>query len=110
MTDALKSLEQASKVGSKIVQDAEHSVVAAAEAAKAGIAEALKQAQISIKEGVESLRHRTRDYAENADRYAEEAQKYLVERVKERPVTATLAGVGVGLLIGLLLASNSRRD
>jgi ElaB/YqjD/DUF883 family membrane-anchored ribosome-binding protein len=29
--------------------------------------------------------------------------------VKERPVTATLAGIGVGLLIGLLLAGRGDR-
>ncbi len=35
-------------------------------------------------------------------------QRYVVERVKERPVTATLAGLGVGLLLGLLLANRSQ--
>jgi ElaB/YqjD/DUF883 family membrane-anchored ribosome-binding protein len=38
----------------------------------------------------------------------DEAQRYVVERVKERPVTATLAGIGVGLLLGLLLANRSQ--
>jgi len=38
----------------------------------------------------------------------EEAQRYVMERVKERPMTATLAGLGVGVLIGLLLSNRSR--
>ena len=37
----------------------------------------------------------------------DEAQKYVVERIKERPVVATLAGLGVGLLLGLMMASRS---
>ena len=46
---------------------------------------------------------------DNAGEQFEVAQRYVVDRVKERPVTATLAGIGVGLLIGLLLAGRGDR-
>jgi len=61
-----------------------------------------------LKESVETLKAQTRAYTDNAGEHFDEAQRYVVERVKERPVTATLAGLGVGLLLGLLLANRSQ--
>ena len=45
---------------------------------------------------------------DNAGEHFDEAQRYVVARVRERPLTATLAGLGVGLLLGLLLANRSK--
>jgi ElaB/YqjD/DUF883 family membrane-anchored ribosome-binding protein len=67
--------------------------------------DALATAERVIKDAVRTLREQTDAYAGPAGETAEEAQRYVVQRVKERPVTATLAGVGLGVLIGLLLAS-----
>ena len=60
-----------------------------------------------MRESLEALRTHSRAYTDQAGQQLDVAQKYVVERVKERPMTATLAGVGVGLLLGLLLASRS---
>jgi ElaB/YqjD/DUF883 family membrane-anchored ribosome-binding protein len=57
---------------------------------------------------VETLRTQTRVYTDNAGQQVDEAQRYVLERVKERPLTATLTGLGVGLLLGLLLSSRSK--
>jgi len=46
--------------------------------------------------------------ADNAGQQVDEAQRYLTERVKERPMTAVLAGVGIGLVLGLLLSNRSQ--
>ncbi|HEY2482829.1 MAG TPA: hypothetical protein VGI30_11620 [Caulobacteraceae bacterium] len=73
------------------------------------IAETAKVAEKALKEGAEALRVQTKAYRENASEQFDEAQRYVVDKVKERPVTAALTGLGVGLLIGLLLSSNRDR-
>lgn len=64
-----------------------------------------------VQDGIETLRAQSRVYVDAAGQRFDTAQRYVTERVKERPLTATMAGVGVGMLLGLLLAAgrNSRR-
>ncbi|MDQ2859275.1 MAG: hypothetical protein M3T55_00800, partial [Pseudomonadota bacterium] len=92
---ARKSANSAADHGQNAINDA----VAAGERA---IAEAVRTAERVFKDGVETLRAQTRVYTDNAGAHVEEAQRYVMERVKERPLTATLTGLGVGLLLGLL--------
>jgi ElaB/YqjD/DUF883 family membrane-anchored ribosome-binding protein len=68
--------------------------------------EAAKRIEQVMREGMEQFRTRAGPYGESASQQIDEAQKYVVERIKERPVVATLAGLGVGLLLGLLMAAN----
>ena len=49
-----------------------------------------------------------RVYADNAGQQMDQAQQYVTERVRERPLAATGAALGVGVLIGLLLSSGRR--
>lgn len=88
---------------------AEKSFVEAADAAKASVSEAANRAEAAIREGLETFRAQSRTYADTASHQLDVAQRYVSERVKERPITATLAGVGVGLLLGLLLAGRGDR-
>lgn len=88
---------------------AEQSFHEVAEQAKASIAEAANRAEAAIREGLETFRAQSRTYADTANHQFDVAQKYVTERVKERPMTATLAGIGVGLLLGLLLAGRGDR-
>jgi ElaB/YqjD/DUF883 family membrane-anchored ribosome-binding protein len=67
-----------------------------------------KRAEKAIQEGLAELRSRSRDYADVAGEQFDVAQKYVVDRVQERPVAATLAALGVGVVIGLLLAGRRR--
>jgi len=78
------------------------------ETAERSLHDASKRVEKVLREGVEALKAQTERL--HASEQFEDVQKYVVERVKERPVTATLAGIGVGVLIGLLLAGgrNSR--
>ncbi len=57
---------------------------------------------------VERWAGRGREVADHAGDELEQARVYVVERVQERPVTATVAALGVGFLLGVLL-SGSRR-
>jgi ElaB/YqjD/DUF883 family membrane-anchored ribosome-binding protein len=61
-----------------------------------------------VQEGLERLRSQSRVYADNAGQQIEQAQQYVTERVRERPLAATGAALGVGVLIGLLLSSGRR--
>lgn len=72
------------------------------------LSEAANSAERAIRHGIETLRVQTRAYAGPAGQSVDDAQRYMIERVKERPVTATLAGLGVGLLLGLLLSSRGK--
>ncbi|WP_395674277.1 YqjD family protein [Phenylobacterium sp.] len=58
-----------------------------------------------VQEGLEQLRSHSRTYADSAGQQLDVAQQYVSERVKERPLAATGAALGVGVLIGLLLSS-----
>jgi ElaB/YqjD/DUF883 family membrane-anchored ribosome-binding protein len=77
----------------------------AIDAAERGIREAAKRIEKALRDGVVNIRDQASPYREEAEQRFDDAQKFFVERVKERPLTATLAGLGVGLLLGLLLAS-----
>jgi ElaB/YqjD/DUF883 family membrane-anchored ribosome-binding protein len=81
----------------------------AIDAADRNFREAAKRIEQVMREGVEQFRTRSEPYRDSASQQIDEAQKYVVERIKERPVVATLAGLGVGLLLGLLMANRSER-
>jgi ElaB/YqjD/DUF883 family membrane-anchored ribosome-binding protein len=70
--------------------------------------ELTEQARKTVQEGIETLRANSRVYADQAGDQLDVAQKYVTERVQERPLTATVAALGVGVLIGLLLAAGRR--
>jgi ElaB/YqjD/DUF883 family membrane-anchored ribosome-binding protein len=88
---------------------AERSFIEATDHARERLTEAAHRTETAVREGMETLRAQSRVYADTATAQFDEAQRYVVEKVKERPGTALLAGVGVGVLIGLLLSSRSDR-
>ena len=77
--------------------------------AEKNLNELTERAQRTIEEGLETLRGQARAYADTAGESLDVAQKYLTDRVQERPLAATFAALGVGLLIGLLLAGGRDR-
>ena len=88
--------------------DSQRAFTDALSAAERTIADAAKTAEKVLREGVEALRGQTKIYSESAGQSVGEAQRYVMERVKERPMTATLAGLGVGVLLGLLLSNRNK--
>jgi ElaB/YqjD/DUF883 family membrane-anchored ribosome-binding protein len=75
------------------------------DSARAAVSDYARRAERIVQDAIERLRSNSRVYVDSAGQQFGAAQHYVTERVKERPVTATMAGVGVGLLLGLLLAS-----
>ncbi len=57
----------------------------------------------------DGFRTRAQPYVEDAgDRWAV-AERYLVDRVQKQPLTTTFAALGVGVLVGLILAGGRSR-
>jgi ElaB/YqjD/DUF883 family membrane-anchored ribosome-binding protein len=77
--------------------------------AQRSFTEAAKKFEGVVQEGLETLRAQTRAYADTAGQQLDEAQRYVVDRVKERPLAATGAALGIGVLVGLLLAAGRNR-
>ena len=76
--------------------------------AQRSFADAARRIEKVVSEGIEQLRAQTRAYSDTAGQQMDQAQQYVTERVKERPLAATGAALGVGVLIGLLLSSSRR--
>ena len=77
--------------------------------AQRSFADAAKKFERVINDGIEQLRAQTRTYADNAGQHIDEASQYVSERVRDRPLAATGAALGVGVLIGLLLSAATPR-
>ncbi len=70
--------------------------------------QATKSAERLLTEGAEVLRAQTRIYAETAGEQFDVAQKQTLDGIKSRPLTATLAGLAVGFLIGVVLSGRGK--
>jgi ElaB/YqjD/DUF883 family membrane-anchored ribosome-binding protein len=73
-----------------------------------GLLEAARTADRLLRESSDTLRQGSSAYAEDPALAVEKAQSFLIERVKERPVTAAMAGLGLGFLLGVLISSRGR--
>ena len=107
--EAAEAQASARNAAKAAMESGQRSFADALSVAEKSLNEASKRVEKVLREGVEALRVQTQSYRENAGAQFDEAQQYVLARVKERPVTATLAGLGVGLLLGLLLANRSSK-
>ena len=60
-------------------------------------------------ETLDTLRDRYRPYLDEAGDRWEVAERYLVDRVQKQPLTTTFAALGIGVLVGLILAGGRSR-
>lgn len=77
--------------------------------AERSFSETARKFEKTVQDSLEQLRAQSRAYADTAGQQIDEAQRYVVERVRERPLASTGVAVGVGVLVGLLLAGGRRR-
>lgn len=76
--------------------------------AQRSFADARARIEKVVQDGIDQLRAQSRVYADNAGEQFEEAQQYVTERVRERPLAALGAALGVGVLVGLLLSAGRK--
>lgn len=62
----------------------------------------------AVRERAGEFRERAREYYDDASDQLETAQRYVTERVQEKPLVSTLTAVGIGVVIGMLLAGGRR--
>ncbi len=105
---AADEAKQARRAANNAADHGQRAFTDAVSAGERALSDAVRTAERVFKDGVETLRAQTRAYTDNAGQHVDEAQRYVMDRVKERPVTATLTGLGVGLLLGLLLSHRSK--
>lgn len=94
--DADSSLDHAKK--------AVNSAKEAFESSKRALPEITKEAQRLVGERVTELRGRGKEAASVAGDKLEDARLYATDQIQERPLAATLAALGVGFLLGLLIS------
>ncbi len=62
----------------------------------------------AAQDAYDTIRTQAGPYLDDAgDRWAV-AERYLVDRVQKQPLTTTFAALGVGVLVGLILAGSRR--
>ena len=66
------------------------------------------RAEQAVRERAGEFRERAREYYDEASDQLETAQRYVTERVQEKPIGSTLTAVGIGVVIGMLLAGGRR--
>lgn len=92
-----------SSVEPAIAAGAEAAARITADAQKA-IADAAHRIEAAVSKGLEQVRTQSRVYADVAGDQIDEAARQASDHIRARPLMSTGAALGVGVLIGLLLA------
>ncbi|HEX8234295.1 MAG TPA: hypothetical protein VF559_13230 [Caulobacteraceae bacterium] len=67
-----------------------------------------RRAEQAVHEGLDTLRLRSMVYRDTAREQMDQAGRYVTGQVQERPLTTTLAALGVGVLVGFILSGGRR--
>jgi ElaB/YqjD/DUF883 family membrane-anchored ribosome-binding protein len=67
-----------------------------------------KRAERAVQEGLDAVKSRAGTYSETAGQQIDTAQRYVTTQVQERPLTTTLAALGLGVVVGFLLSGGRR--
>ncbi len=99
---------EAKAAAGSLADHGQRAIADIAAVAERSINEAARTAERALRDGLDTLRSQVKTYGAEAGDNVDVAQRYVMTRVKERPVTATLTGLGIGLLIGLLLSNRPK--
>ena len=67
-----------------------------------------RRAERAVNEGLDAVKTRASAYSETAGEGIDTAQRYVTTQVQERPMTTTLAALGIGVIVGFLLSGGRR--
>ena len=67
-----------------------------------------RRAERAVQEGLDAVKSRAGTYSETAGQQIDTAQRYVTGQVQERPLTTTLAALGLGVIVGFLLSGGRR--
>lgn len=67
-----------------------------------------RRAERAVQEGLDAVKSRAGNYSETASQQMDTAQRYVTSQVQERPLTTTLAALGLGVVVGFLLSGGRR--
>jgi ElaB/YqjD/DUF883 family membrane-anchored ribosome-binding protein len=67
-----------------------------------------RRAERAVQEGLDAVKSRAGTYSETAGQQIDTAQRYVTTQVQERPLTTTLAALGLGVVVGFLLSGGRR--
>jgi ElaB/YqjD/DUF883 family membrane-anchored ribosome-binding protein len=73
------------------------------------VKEAMQRIEAAVQAGLAQLRGQSKVYADAAGQQIEAAAEKVSDEVRARPLAATGIALGVGVLIGVLLASAANR-
>lgn len=73
------------------------------------IQDAIRKVEAAVQEGLTQLRSQSKVYADAAGQQIEAAAEKVSDEVRARPLAATGIALGVGVLIGFLISSASRK-
>lgn len=88
-----------------VADEAQDSAAKIAADTQKAITEAARRIEAAVQQGVEQVRAQSRVYADAASEQLDEAARVASDQIRARPLAATGAALGVGVLIGMLLAS-----
>ena len=92
------------------VEDAVQANAAAAKAQfDAALSEFKERAGKVAQETLQTLRTHAGPYVDDAGDRLTTAEKFIIEKVQKQPLTTTLAALGIGVLVGLILAGGRSR-
>lgn len=106
--DAAEEARQARDAVNSATVHGQKALTEAVSAAERTIHMATRAAEKLLRESLDALRTQTAPYTDGAREHLEDGQRYISDHVKQRPMAFTLAGLGVGLLLGLLLSPRSK--
>jgi ElaB/YqjD/DUF883 family membrane-anchored ribosome-binding protein len=86
------------------LEDARKATAEAAAETSRALNDLAKRAGSVVHERLDDLGVNPKDYVDYAGQRIGTAQEYLVEKINEQPVKATLAALGIGLALGFLLS------
>ncbi|HUO22033.1 MAG TPA: hypothetical protein VMU59_05905 [Caulobacteraceae bacterium] len=86
------------------LEDAHKATTEAAAETGRAINDLAKRAGAAVQDRFDTIGVDPRQYADYASEKLDTAQEYLVTKIKEKPVQAALTALGVGFVLGFLLA------